>query len=205
MRRRLVTLGTPIAWFYLGLVALLEILRQTTSWPRSDDLASSPARVAAGHLWPLLTSGLIVAGDPLVQLTGLGLTALAVIELLGASVFWIAAIAAHFGSAILAYAGVGVLWLIAPADVDAVVAAPDYGVSAVWAGIVGALVAAGLARRHWRERLPAVSAVAGFLFVVGPPGGLAGAEHALSFALGALVVSVGGRRGSAPSPAESFG
>jgi hypothetical protein len=194
LRRRLVSLGAPLAWVYLLSVAVLEILRRTTSWPRADDLASSPAGVAGGHLWPLVTSGLVVAGDPLVQLTGLGLTALAVIELLGAPAFWLAAAAAHLGSAVLAYAGIGALWLIARADVDAVVSAPDYGVSAVWAGTVGALVASGLGRRRRLDRLLAVGAIAGFVCVAGLPEGVAGAEHVLAFALGAMVVAGLGRR-----------
>lgn len=193
-------LGPTLVVGYLALVAVLEVLRRTTSWPRPDDLASSPAGVAAGNVWALLTSGLVVAGDPVVQIAGTTLTAFVVIQVAGSSIFWAAVLVAHVGSALLAYAGVAVLWLFARADVDAVVDAPDYGISCVWAGAAGALAAATLARRSRRERLLAPLAVGVFFVAIPPSLGLAGAEHALAFALGALTVAALARRDAAPSP-----
>lgn len=184
-------------------VAVLETLRHTTTWPRVTDLASTPAGVAAGHVWPLLTSGLVVAGAPLAQLVGLGVTVLVVIQLLGAGAFWMAAGAAHLGSAVLAYAGIGILWLVQRSDVDGVVDAPDYGISCVWAGAIGALVAAGLGSGRVRERALAVAAIGLFYVVFGASGGLAGVEHVLAFALGAAVTWALGRRAATRSLAPA--
>jgi hypothetical protein len=192
------SLGSSLAALYLLAVVGVEVLRRTTSWPHADDLASSPAGVAAGRVWPLVTSGLVVAGDPLVQLPALALTALAVVQIAGASAFWLAVAVAHLGSAVLAYVGVGVVSLASRASVDAVVDAPDYGVSCGWAGALGALLAAGLTRRRNGPRLPVAIAVAlaASLALLAPADGLAKAEHALALALGFLVVAVVGPSGT---------
>jgi hypothetical protein len=187
-RDRLRSTGSLLAGVYVVAVAVLETLRHTTTWPRVTDLASTPAGVAAGHVWPLLTSGLVVAGAPLAQLVGLGVTVLVVIQLLGAGAFWMAAGAAHLGSAVLAYAGIGILWLIQRSDV---------------AGAIGALVAAGLGSGRVRERALAVAAIGLFYVVFGASGGLAGVEHVLAFALGAAVTWALGRRAATPSLASA--
>jgi hypothetical protein len=181
---------------YLLLVAALELLQRTDGWPRPDALASSPAGVAAGNVWELVTSGLVIDGPPVVQLAGTALTAFAVLQLLGAAAFWAAVAVAHLGSAVIAYAGVGVLWLVAGVDVDAVVDAPDYGISCVWAGAAGALLTALLAARGTRLRIAALVGGAAVL-VAGVPGdGLAGVEHGLAFVLGGLTAVALARRGA---------
>jgi hypothetical protein len=181
-------LAAGLAGAYLALVAAFALLRHATGWPQPDALASSPAGVAAGNVWALITSGLVVAGDPLPQLVGTGLTALLVVELLGAPAFWAAALAAHVGSALIAYVGVGVMWLVARADVDAVVAAPDYGISCVWAGAAGALAGGALGRRPARERTVAIVGLGVLVAGLARGAALAGVEHGLSFCLGAFTV-----------------
>jgi hypothetical protein len=114
-----------------------------------------------------------------------------------------AAAAAHLGSAVLAYAGIGILWLVQRSDVDGVVDAPDYGISCVWAGAIGALVAAGLGSGRVRERALAVAAIGLFYVVFGASGGLAGVEHVLAFALGAAVTWALGRRAATRSLAPA--
>jgi hypothetical protein len=190
----------PLAAVYLVAVVAFEVLRRMASWPRVDDLASSPTGVASGDVGSLLTSGLVVAGDPVVQLTGTALTAGLVIVVLGAPAFWTAVLAAHVGSAVIAYAGVGVVWLLSRADVDSVIDAPDYGISCVWAGAAGALAGAALLRRTGATPLIAVLAVAGFLVAIPPAMGLAGVEHGLAFVLGALAIWLPLLRASAPLP-----
>jgi hypothetical protein len=196
-RTRIGLLGAGLAGGYLLLVAVLAVLRRALGWPDPDALASSPAGVAAGHVWSLITSGLVVAGAPAVQLAATALTAVLVIQLLGAPAFWAAALAAHVGSAVIVYAGVGVMWLVSRADVDGVVDAPDYGISCVWAGAGGALAAAAFGGRG---RLAGPVAIGAGLAAVAPAAGLAGVEHAVAFVLGALTVAAGRRRAAAVSP-----
>jgi len=193
--------GVVAAFGYLTTVMIFEVLRRGGQGLEATDLASSPAGVAAGHLWPLLTSGLVIAGDPVVQLAGAGAAATAVVLLLGPGAFWRAALAGHVGATLVAYAGVGVIWLVSRADVDAVVDAPDYGISAVWAGSLGALVAAGV-RGPRRPPTLAVGLAAMVLFVTATPfsSDLAGIEHALAFVLGGLF-AVGLRARGQPDTA----
>ncbi len=193
--------GVIAAVAYLAAVTAFEVLRRGEHGPRIADLSSSPAGVASGHLWRLLTSGLVVAGDPEVQIAGAGIAAAAVLALLGPGAFWRAALAGHVGATLVAYAGVGVVWLVSRADVDAVVDAPDYGISCVWAGTLGALVAAGV-RGPARRPMPGVALVAAALFVTATAfsSDLAGVEHALAFLLGGVFAvglrARGGRTGS---------
>ncbi|MCW3017341.1 MAG: hypothetical protein JWO02_4433 [Solirubrobacterales bacterium] len=190
---------------YLATVATLEVLRRHSSWPRIGDLASTPAGVAAGHVWTLLTSGFVVEGDPVVQLVGTAITAFAAIWLLGGRTFWLAIVSAHIGSAVIAYVGIGILWVLANRHAVRLVDAPDYGISCVWAGLVGALVGALLwTRGHARgaELMAAGPAALGaFLLIVGHKGELANTEHALAFAIGVCVIVVRGFR--APAAARA--
>jgi hypothetical protein len=80
------------------------------------------------------------------------------IQALGPATFWLAAAAGHLGSALLAYAGIGLLWLIGPADVDSVAEAPDFGISCVVAGVLGALAVGASGRLPVAWRLVAVAA-----------------------------------------------
>lgn len=183
--RPLARAGAAAAGAYLLLVAALEIARADGIGPSVADIASSPAGVAAGRLWELLSSGLLVAGDPVVQLVAMAPVVALVVALLGPGTFWRAAFAGHVVATLLAYAGVGVLWVVARADVDSVVDAPDYGVSCVWAAALGALLA-GTLRRPWVRWL-GVAATAAFAVLVPFSRDLAGIEHLLAFALGAAV------------------
>jgi hypothetical protein len=187
-----------VAW--LGAVAALEATRRAAGWPAVRDLASSPAEVARGRVWSLVTSGLLVTRDPIVQLVAAALLTVAAIRALGPATFWLAAAAGHLGSALLAYAGIGLLWLIARADVDSVADAPDFGISCVVIGVVGALTVAASQRRPAPWRLLAV--LAGVVLCAAiPPLGLSAVEHALAFALGAGAAAGAMRR----SPDPSFG
>lgn len=200
--------GVAAAVAYLAAVVAFELLRRGAHGPQAADLASSPAGVASGHLLPLLTSGLLVAGDPVVQIAGAAAAAIAVLVLLGPGAFWRAALAGHVGATLVAYAGVGLLWLVARADVDAVVDAPDYGISAVWAGSLGALVVAGTRGSSRRlVRGVAVAAVALFVAAIPFSSDLAGVEHLLAFVLGGIFAvgarARGGQTKGGPEPAAA--
>jgi hypothetical protein len=157
------------------------------------DLASSPAAVASGRLWSLVTSGLLVTRDPIVQLAAAALLTVAAIQALGPATFWLAAAAGHLGSALLAYAGIGLLWLVGRADVDSVAGAPDFGISCVVIGVLGALTVAASGRRPAAWRTLAVAAGVAICAVI-PPFGLAAVEHALAFALGAAAAAAATRQ-----------
>jgi hypothetical protein len=187
-RRWRARVGVAGAVTYLGLVTVVELARDAGGGPDPRDLASSPAGVSSGHLWRLLTSGFVVAGDPVVQLAGTSIAVVAALVLLGPGLFWRAAFAGHVLATVIAYAGVGLLWLVARGDVDAVIDAPDYGISCVWAGTLGVLAAAGMRCPSRPVVLgAAVGTVAVFAAVIPPSHDLAGVEHALAFGLGSVL------------------
>ena len=136
-----------------------------------------------------MTSAFVVAGSPVVQLAATAVLLGAVIRLYGAGLFWLTAAAGHLGATLLTYAGVGVLWLVSRADVDSVVDAPDYGISAIWSAALGALAVGAAASPKWRR--PALAATAVCLVALLAPtpfaGDLGGVEHVVAFALGAAV------------------
>jgi hypothetical protein len=184
-----VSVGTALGIGWLATVAVIAIARALHQGPSDADLAASPARVAAGELWPLVTSALVIAGSPVVQLAATAVLLAAVVRLHGAGLFWLTAAAGHVGATLVTYAGVGVLWLVSRADVDSVVDAPDYGISAIWSAALGALAAGAAAAPRWRWPTLAASAVCLLVLLAPTPfgGDLAGIEHVVAFALGATV------------------
>jgi hypothetical protein len=174
-------LGAASVIAYLAVVATIEA-SDLVGW---QSLAASPAAIAHGRLWLLLTSGLVVEGLPVAQLVVLAVVLAFALARLGAAHLWAVALAAHVGAALVAYAGVGVLWLI-----DATLVAPrepDYGTSVVMAGELGALAARGGRRA---ALVVGVASLAGFGVGLVDSSTLANAEHVLGFAIGALAIAV---------------
>jgi membrane associated rhomboid family serine protease len=95
---------------------------------------------------------------------------------------------------VLAYAGVGVLWLATRESVENVVDQPDYGVSAVWLAVLGALLVTSIRSLRAGRAAPfdrlvilvcPLAAVIGFVsFPL-----LSGTEHLLAFLAGIVVVA----------------
>jgi len=191
---------------YLLCVAAFEVTRHAFGYPSPRDFAATPAAILAGKVWLLVTSAFLVSGGAalglsgtvvdVLEIAGLTLAAVLVVKRLGATAFWRAGIAGHLGGTLLAYAGLGLLWLVSrDADHD-VVHKLDYGVSAVWMALLGALMvsawqalqAGGMRLRE--VLLLTVCALTGIasatLFAP-----LVDAEHGLAFVLGALVFAVG--------------
>jgi hypothetical protein len=131
--------AAPLALVWLTAVAVIAVVQATTRFPPDHLFASSPAGVAGGRWWPLATSALVIDGAPLAQLTLAAILSVAALRFLGGPLFWLVAAAGHIGATLVAYAGVGVLWLVARGDAESVVEAPDYGISAIWMGLLGAL------------------------------------------------------------------
>jgi hypothetical protein len=129
------------------------------------------------------------------ELLGVAAAAALLVRRRSARMFWACAITGHVAGTLLVYGSVGVLWLASHETVRRVLDRPDYGVSAVWMAVLGALLICAIdAIRAGRpssiDRLLTVAcplaAVIGFAFF--PL--LSGSEHLVAFLLGTLVARV---------------
>jgi hypothetical protein len=188
---------------YVAVVASIAFLRAAVGVPHPADLASTPAGVARGQLWTLVTSAFVVSGPVIPQLASLTVVGGLVIRREGPRVYWWAAAWGHLGSAVVAYAAVGLLTVAGVRVVHRVLYAPDYGVSCVWAGMAGALAASvATTLRHRPNRIAQTALITccttllGLAAVVGSV--LVRAEHLLALLLGAGVTlaAANARRGS---------
>ena len=118
---------------------------------------------------------------PQIALTALA--AFAVIRLVGAAVWWAAVLVGHVGSALIAYAIIGIAIALGSEGAEAAANDPDFGISCVLGASLGALFASG-----WR-----VVGAVGFVLLLPFSLDWYGPEHPLSFVLGALVVGIAGR------------
>jgi hypothetical protein len=192
--RRSLRPGTLALVAWLGTVAVLAGVRAATGWAAADTLAASPDALATGRLWLLASSGVIVSGAlPALQIAAMALLAWMVLRRFGPRVFWAIAIAAHVGTTLITYAGIGALWLVDAHAARPVLQAPDYGISAVWAGCAGGLAVAGILGAPAHRRLAlALGAACLLVFAVLVPadGELADVEHLVAFTVGATVAAV---------------
>jgi hypothetical protein len=183
---------------YLVLVATVALARVFSGHPTVADLALTPDALAAGRVWLLATSAVIVNGSVVPQLLALIATMVVAVRWLGARFTIVVMVVAHVGATLLAY---GVLF-IATGDADGAHNRTfDYGTSAVWLGLLGALLPG--ARRRPGGRLvvaaACATAIVGALFFPLMPA----LEHALAFALGAGVGALREARRSAGQSARS--
>lgn len=170
--------GPASVGLYLG--ALVAI--QATGRPDWETLASSADAVAHGHVWLLLTSGLVIDRVEWLQLAMLAAVMVVALARLGAARLWTVALSAHVGATLLAYAGVGVIWLIDPFQTD--LDEPDYGISVLFAGLLGALATSGTRQL---AAIIAIVSVAGFSIGLEDASWLANVEHVLGFLIGAAL------------------
>ena len=148
-----------------------------------EGVASSPAHLADGEAWLLFTSALAVEGRlPLAQVAVAALAAFAVIRVYGAVPWWGAVIAAHVGSALAAYAVIGVFDAFSVESAERVGRDLDYGVSVVLTGSLGALFGGAVMRGR---RDVAVAAALGLAAILPLSLDWYGIEHPLGFAFGA--------------------
>jgi hypothetical protein len=161
-------------------------------------VASSPDAVAAGELWTLLTSGLVVddAAEPVQLLIGALLTALVLVRD-GGVTWWLAALAGHVGSALIAYAAIAIADVLGSTSAERFAGAPDYGVSCVLCALNG-VAFVGAARRIRARRGGAIDWIVAAGTVIATVGWLAtldwyGVEHLYAFGIGAAVAAVRSR------------
>jgi hypothetical protein len=191
VRRPAATLGRLAALVWLAGVLLVAALESGSLLRPPRDFASSPAGVAAGELWPLVTSGIVVAGPVVAQLVVAGVVTWLALKLMGARTFWAAAAAGHFGATLVAYAGIGMVWLVWPGDVRGIVRTPDYGISCIWLANLGALLAWAASRRGRTRSAGAalVALIAGLAVAAAVDDDLANVEHLLAVCAGATVAA----------------
>ena len=120
------------------------------------------------------------------------LAAFAVIRAYGAVAWWGAVISAHVGSALAAYAVIGVFDAFSVESAERVARDLDYGVSVVLTGSLGALFAGALMRGR---RAVAVAAALGLVAILPLSLDWYGIEHPLGFAFGAAFMTWWERRG----------
>ncbi|QEC49491.1 hypothetical protein FSW04_19245 [Baekduia soli] len=194
--------GAAAAVAWLAAVATLALTRAAWGVPRPATLAASPDALQHGRLWLLATSALIVDGPPVLQIAGTAVLVWVIIARFGARLFWVVAAAGHVISTLAVYSGIGVLGLVDAHAVRNVADTEDYGISAIWAACLGALLVAALRGRLPRGRPVIVLGVACLLtFVVLVPaqGELSDFEHLVAFTAGAACAAAAlHHAGSAP-------
>jgi hypothetical protein len=185
--RRQLLIATATAW--LAAVALIRLLDPDLS---PSALGASPDSVAAGELWRLLSSSLIVDSDlPVLQIALLAAATAIVIVRHGALIWWLAALVGHVGSALLAYALIAVASALGSDSAERYEDDWDYGISCVMAALAGVLFA-GAVRRLRGGRGGAADVALAVATTLGLVGWLVtidwyGVEHVFAFALGAGV------------------
>ena len=182
---------------YLVAVGALQLVRALTGQPHPAVLAVSPAQLARGEVWRLATSALPVSRFAFLEIAG-AVTAIALaVRAFGLGVFAIAAVLGHVGSTLVAYAGVGVMWLADPHWIGGLVEDADYGISAVWFAALGLLAVALGARRRALGVALFGGCVAVSFALLELSDWLAFAEHVLSLCFGAATGVVAMRRRAA--------
>ena len=175
---------------YFSTVAAIAMLRSVAGVPTVGQLGLTPDRLAAGKVWLLFTSAFVVNGPALLELAAFGATLLVASHALDGKFFALIAPLCHVGGTLLTYAALAVF----TGDTDGTHnPAIDYGLSAIWLGLLGAVLVAYMpaARAGMRPArviagICTASAVVGVaLFPL-----LSACEHGFGFALGAVVASL---------------
>jgi hypothetical protein len=193
-----VLLGAAVAW--LAAVTVVWFLD-----PAPSALGASPDKVAAGALWRLLSSSLIVDGEmPLLQIAELVVVSALVLFGPGAFVWWLAALIGHVGSALIAYALIALAAALGSGSAERSEDDWDYGISCVLAALAGVVFADALQRLRGggrRRRRDVALVVFALVSLVGWLVTIDwfGVEHVFAFGLGAAVLEIAGGDVSAPA------
>jgi hypothetical protein len=102
-------------------------------------LAATPAALADGRVWLLVTSAIVADRPAAASILGFLAVGLAVVAVCGARVTWAAAAAGHLLSAVTIYVGLGVVRTVDASAYEGVLRQPDFGTSAIIAAWLGAL------------------------------------------------------------------
>lgn len=134
------------------LVSLMTVVSALTAAERErliplSVLAASPHAVGEARLWSLLTSALLVQSPLFWSLASFALLGALTLKVCGTRVLLISALAGHVASTLVVYALLVLARQFDPRAFEAVVSAPDYGVSAISAAWLGAVASV-----SWRAR-----------------------------------------------------
>jgi hypothetical protein len=150
----------------------------------------TPDQLGTGKVWLLATSGLIVNGSPVPQLAALALTVAAALRHMSPRYTTAVMVVAHVGATLLAYA----VLTLATGEADGVHSdTNDYGTSAVWLGLLGALAVASLREALAGDRPARVFILASLVALAGAVAFfplMTATEHALAYALGAGLATI---------------
>jgi hypothetical protein len=176
----------------LLLVVVATTLAQSVGWIGVNALAADPARIAAGKIWLLISSGLLVQKPVVLSLVSFAALGSLTLLVCGRGVLGTAALLGHVGSTLITYGVVAIVSIVSPETFRATWSAPDYGVSAIAAAWLGAVACV-----CWRRRgitLAGKAAVAGSCLAVAAFGwmmrrhhNVLDSEHALAFAIGVAL------------------
>ena len=180
-------------------VSFICVVAAVTLAIRAHELSLAPfvasaGKVAAGEIWRLPASALVVDRPVDVGLVAFGLLGFAALRICGVKVFWIAAAAGHLGSTLVVYAIIGASRLLDPHVFASALVSQDFGVSAMQGAWVGAIAAtawsrAGVDRRARAVVAAGVSAIAGLGWWLHPDPSILTTEHLFAFLIGWGVVS----------------
>ena len=155
-------------------------------------LAASPHAVGEARLWSLLTSALLVQSPLFWSLGSFALLGALTLKVCGTRVLLISALAGHVASTLVVYALLALARTVDPRVFEAVLSAPDYGVSAISAAWLGAIASV-----SWRARdrtlrgkiatALAVVATALFGWTLRRHLGFLDLEHVVAFGIGVVV------------------
>lgn len=177
---------------FFGLVAGLTLAIRAHELPLGFFAASSE-KIAAGEIWLLPASALVVDRPVYVGLVAFGLLGFTALRICGTRLFWVVAVAGHIGSTLAVYAIIAASRLSDPDVFPGVVARPDFGVSAMQGAWVGAIAATGWGRAGADPRsrglvAAAVCALAAVAWLLHPDPSILTTEHLFAFLIGCCVV-----------------
>ena len=220
-RRKMTPRGGPswIGWasggLFVGVVAVLTLAPRVHELPRAW-FSASAARVAAGEIWLLPSSALVVDRPVVVGLVAFACLAFAALWICGTRLFWVAAVVGHIGSTLVVYAIIGSARVVDPDLFTSALTRQDFGVSAIQGSWVGAITATAWrsARADARARVlvaAGVCALAAVAWTLHPDPSILTTEHFVAFLIGCSAIAwpqlVGFVRDwstiSAPHPAEN--
>ena len=188
---------SPLGWAsgvaFVGLVTCITFGVRAHELPFTPFVASA-AKVAAGKLWVLPASALVVDRPVLIGLAAFAALAIATLRFCGTRTFWTAAVLGHLCSALAVYVIIGVARLAYPHLFAAALVSPDFGVSAMQGAWVGALATTAWlwARGDRRRRsmvVVGVCAVTAIAWWLHPSPSILTTEHGFAFLIGCVVVA----------------
>ena len=189
-RSSLVGWGSGIA--FVLVVTALTFATRDHELPLTPFVASA-ARIAAGQLWVIPASALVVDRPVLIGLVAFAVLAVTTLHVCGTRTFWLAAAAGHIGSALTVYGIIGAARLLDPHMFTNAAASPDFGVSAMQAAWVGAIATTAWLRAHGNRQLEraviiGICVVGAVAWQLHPDPSILTTEHAFAFFIGCGIV-----------------